>query len=398
VTTKINNLQNSVNMQIKTVQTSMAELKEAVEDTVQSLAGELEGVPIASKHDPLNFDVIGDGFPGRPALATSEMGGTSFANSPALSIGAWIYVWNANNQVSNTVTFRRIHTQNNTIEIINSELPGTAPTQRQMTMFSHMSYNDGYIYLMSNSSLNHAFFYRYSIDNDSWEQLANFPLANGVGFQGGWIDNRLYGLGATTNPSAIYAYDSIANEWSGMLFDTRNVPQFGIFAVNNAALVHSGMLYMFGNSVQIARWNPNTNTLEMLAPCPEHPLVARAWTAPDGAIWIQQQGAAASASRLLRYDPIANTWLNFGLGLITTSACICPVGSWIYYVGQTAGNIQSRRLPSIEPPIITALPRYNTTLRLPTSDNDQAMHLAPIIDGAVGSLTTLRPFTKGGIA
>jgi len=136
--------------------------------------------------------------------------------------------------------------------------------------------------------------------------------------------------------------------------------------------------------------------MQMLAPAPVAILVGRSWTGPDGAIWIQQQGAAASASRLLRYDPIANTWLLFGLGLITTSACICPVGSWIYYVGQTGGSIEARRLPSTVSPIITALPPYITAFNLPASLAIRTGNLVSVTNGTIGNPVTLRPFKAMG--
>ncbi|MCL2528471.1 MAG: phage baseplate upper protein [Defluviitaleaceae bacterium] len=342
------------------VNQSLEDLKTAVNNTVQTLAGTLEGIPMASKLDPLDFTIRGDGSIGRP-MTLLEAGGTSFANSPAISIGPWIYVWCRNNQGAAHHNFLRIHTQQNTMEFLNVELPNVGVGSRATTMFSHMSYNDGYVYLMSANGA--ARFFRYCIANDSWEELASFPIASGVGLQGGWIGNKLYGMGATTNPSLIFSYDADTDVWEEH-FNFAHSGR-GAFAVNNPVTIHDGQLYMFGTNQQIGRWNPVTNTLTLLANAPVTILVGRAWTGPDNAIWVHQQGAAASASRLLRYDPVANTWQNFGLGQITTAACICPVGSIIYYVGQTLGDIQHIRLPATTAPIITALPAYTLALRMP---------------------------------
>ena len=373
----------------------LAVLKTHVEDTVSLLTDTLEGIPMVHRSalDPMNFDLIGDGSPGRPVGVTiAQLGGGGLNNSASVAVGPWIYIWTP---VTPNVFFRRINIQHNTIEILNSTVPNTSPSQLMTQSHVHMSYHDGFIYLLGTTLIPNGFI-RYSIVSDTWEVLAFWPHANAFGAQGGWINNQLHIMGQATSPTVIFTYDLATNAWTpqGGIFNvnTATMPGGAInFANFNPAVVHDNWLYFFGPAC--GRWNPITNTAERLANPPATLLPigqGRAFVGPDGGIWIQRFNASAvGLTHLLRYDISTNTWINFGTrNIVIGTHSMVLVGDILYYFGHDGNWLHAHRLPS-SPPLPSG--SFQRSAIIANTLDWLHLPLQYIENKTIGAPVTLRP-------
>ena len=204
--------------------------------------------------------------------------------------------------------------------------------------------NGSYIYALLGgrySDTNRRLFYRYSIQNDSWEQLNDTPFAQGVGDALTWsgYDNRLYAFLGSEKLGTVFArYDISNSSWNTTL-------PFNWTSTDDGASLVAGGEYLYAlrgdwqkttPNVGFARYCIPNGTWEDLSPMPENEGV---W---DGASllltekypdYIYAIGGGSCLEgpgyNFYRYNVTSNEWQQL-------KSIPCSVG---YYAGNRLGVV-----------------------------------------------------------
>ena len=208
--------------------------------------------------------------------------------------------------------------------------------------------NESHIYALLGgrySDTNRRLFYRYSISNNSWEQLIDTPHAQGAGDAIAWsgYDSNLYGIMGSKGHGTDFAYYNIStNSWNALPFN----PNWTT-TDDGASLTWTGGEYLYAlrgewqetiPDQDFARYHIPTKTWEGMYPIPESEGVG------DGAslLWVDEYPgyifALGGGSCLedpgynfYRYSISSDSWEQL-------EHIPCPIG---YYVGNRLGFANS---------------------------------------------------------
>ncbi|MCL1924724.1 MAG: hypothetical protein FWF50_03985 [Defluviitaleaceae bacterium] len=165
--------------------------------------------------------------------------------------------------------------------------------------------HEGFLYLFGCAVTPFNRVWRYSIENEEWQELEPHPLADIRLASGGFINGLFYLTGTTTAPNTLRAYDPIANIWLDEL-----APNGMTTPNNSTSCIFDNMLYVFNTTTvnDNRKYDPITDTWENISalPSPSASNNGMAFVLNEQ-IYLTRRGTAAQ-SFLKRFDPETETW------------------------------------------------------------------------------------------